>query len=227
MCDDGYVWALKSSVGILPSCELEKGKTRVEFMIDTGASCNVVDEETWLSLNIRPVLQKSLVRLFAYGSTTPLPILGEFKARTKIKGEFHLREGIEKAMQLMLDNDIIEKSEGPTPWVSQIVPIMKESGEIRICLDSKIINTAIERQCHSSPTPDEVAINLNGAKVISKFDLKNAFNQYELAPECRYITVFYTHMGLYRFKTLRFGINCASEVFQRFIEELIADLKNV
>ena len=76
----------------------------------------------------------------------------------------------------MLDNDIIEKSEGPTPWVSQIVPIMKENGEIRKCLDSKIINTAIERQCHSSTTPDEVAIDLNGAKVISKFDLKNAFN---------------------------------------------------
>jgi 2-phospho-L-lactate guanylyltransferase (CobY/MobA/RfbA family) len=127
---------------------------------------------------------------------------------------FHLRDGIEKAIQLMLENDIIEKSEGPTPWVSQIVPIMKESGEIRICLDSKMINTAIERQCHSCPTAEEVAIDLNEAKVISKFDLKNAFNQYELAPECRYITVFYTHMGLYRFKRLCFGINCAPKVFR-------------
>ena len=57
-------------------------------MIDTGASCNVLDEETWLNLKIRPGLNKSLIRLFAYGSTTPLPILGEFKARTRIKGEF-------------------------------------------------------------------------------------------------------------------------------------------
>lgn len=111
--------------------------------------------------------------------------------------------------------------------MSQIVPIMKESGEIRICLDSKIINTAIERQCHSCPTAEEVAIDLNEAKVISKFDLTNAFNQYELAPECRYITVFYTHMGLYRFKRLCFGINCAPEVFQKFIEELISDLRNI
>jgi hypothetical protein len=311
LCEDGNVWALKSSVGVLPSCELEICKTRVGFTIDTGASCNVLDEETWLNLKIRPGLNKSLVRLFAYGSTTPLPILGEFKARTIIKGEFqtfmvlvvkgargnvlgheslvkmgivsitlnqldqrdplvaelakkypnvfsgrigklkgrqvmlhikkeikpvrqrnrhasfHLRDGIEKAIQLMLENDIIEKSEGPTPWVSQIVPIMKESGEIRICLDSKMINTAIERQCHSCPTAEEIAIDLNEAKVISKFDLKNAFNQYELAPECRYITVFYTHMGLYRFKRLCFGINCAPEVFQKFIEELIGDLKNV
>ena len=82
------MWALKSSVGVLPTCELEICKSRVGFMIDTGASCNVLDEETWLNLKIRPGLNKSLIRLFAYGSTTPLPILGEFKARTRIKGEF-------------------------------------------------------------------------------------------------------------------------------------------
>ncbi len=63
----------------------------------------------------------------------------------------HLRPGIEKAIQKMLENDIIEPVNGPTPWVSPIVPVVKDNGEVRICTDAKILNTAIllEMFCHS------------------------------------------------------------------------------
>jgi hypothetical protein len=74
----------------------------------------------------------------------------------------------------IFDNDIIEPVRGPTPWVSPIVPVFKEHGDIRICTDGRI---------------------LNGAKVISKFNLNSEFNQLELHPDRRDITVFSTHMG--------------------------------
>ena len=84
--DEDAVWALKSNCGKLPSIKLEMCKSLVEFTIDTGASCNVLDEVTWSKLVIKPVLCKTNIKLFAYGSNTPLVTLGEFKARALING---------------------------------------------------------------------------------------------------------------------------------------------
>ena len=105
-----------------------------------------------------------------------------------------------------------------------IVPIVKNNGEIRICTDAKMLNTAIMREVHHTPTIEELAIELNGAKVISKLDLRSAYNQLELDPEHRDITVFSTHMGLFRYKRLNFGISSASEEFQKTIESLISNI---
>ncbi len=118
----------------------------------------------------------------------------------------HLRPGIEKAIKQMLDNDVIESVDGPTPWVSPIVPIVKNNGEIRVCTDAKLVNTAIMGEIHHTPTIEELATELNGAKLISKLDLRSAYNQLELDPECKDITVFSTYVGLYRYKRLNFGI---------------------
>ena len=125
----------------------------------------------------------------------------------------------------MIENDIIEPVSGPTPWVSPIVPIVKSNGEIRVCTDAKILNTAISREVHHTPTIEEVAIRLNGAKVISKLDLNSAYNQLELDPNCRDITVFATHLGLFRYKRLNFGISSAAEEFQKTIESVVGDIQ--
>ena len=136
----------------------------------------------------------------------------------------HLRAGIEKALKQMLENDIIEPVNGPTPWVSPIVPVVKRDGEIRVCTDAKILNTAIRREVHHTSTIEEVAIRLNGAKIISKLDLRSAYNQLELHPESRDITVFSTHMGLFRYKRLNFGIASAAEEFQKTIEGVVGNI---
>ena len=51
-----------------------------------------------------------------------------------------------------------------------------------------------------TPTIKEIVSDLNGAKVFSKLDLNQGYNQLELAPESRYITTFGTHLGLMRYK---------------------------
>ncbi len=139
---------------------------------------------------------------------------------------FHLRKGINKAIQTMLDNDVIEKVNSATPWVSPIVPIVKENGDIRVCTDAKLLNTAIEREVHNCPTVDEIALELNDAKFISKLDLNAAYNQLELHPDSRDITVFSTHVGLFRYKRLNFGIKSAAEIFQKTIESVVQGISN-
>ena len=122
------------------------------------------------------------------------------------------------------EQDVIEKVEGPTPWVSPLVVIPKKNGDVRLCVDMRMPNQAIQRERHPSPTSDDLVDALNGAKVFSKLDLRSGYHQLSLAPESRYITTFATHEGLRRYKRLNFGTNSASEIFQHVISEQIRDI---
>lgn len=133
---------------------------------------------------------------------------------------FHLRDAVEEELERLQRLDIIEPAEGPTPWVSPIVVVHKAKG-VRICLDSRAINQAIERERHPMPTIEDLIVDLNGAKVFSKIDLNKGYHQMELHPDSRYITVFTTHKGLYRYKRLSLGINSAAEVFQKAVADML------
>ena len=78
-----------------------------------------------------------------------------------------------------------------------------------------------------TPTTDEIIASVNNYKVFSKIDLKMGYQQLQLDPECRNITTFSTHLGLYRYKRLAFGINSAAEIFQYTIASLINDIMGV
>jgi hypothetical protein len=143
---------------------------------------------------------------------------------------FNLRDGIERELKEMIDNDIIEridpKDQKEISWLSQIVPVKKGNNRIRICIDAKKVNKAIKRIKTYTPTVEDLCIRLNGSQFISKIDLRSAFNQIELDEESRYLTSFVTHCGVYRYKRLFFGITCAPEIFQQIIYNLIRGVNN-
>ena len=97
------------------------------------------------------------------------------------------------------EQGIIEKVEGPTPWVSPEVIIPKKNVEVRRCIYMIRANWAINRERYPSPTVDDLVNNLNGATVFTKLDLRQGYQQVPLSPESRYITTFTTHKGLRRY----------------------------
>ncbi|XP_046328438.2 uncharacterized protein K02A2.6-like [Haliotis rufescens] len=142
---------------------------------------------------------------------------------------FHVRKDIETQIKSDLERDVIERASGPTPWVSPLVVVPKPSspGKVRVCVDMRYPNTAIKRERHNSPTLEELTTILTGAKVFSKLDLNQGYNQLELVEESRNITTFATHLGLFRYKRLNFGINSAAEVFQETIRQAVSGLNGV
>ena len=136
---------------------------------------------------------------------------------------FHVRKQLEEQLRRDEELGVIERIDGPTPWVSPIVvaPKPKSPGKVRVCVDMRQANKAIKRERHVTPTVKEMIGDLNGARVFSKLDLNQGYNQLELAPESRYITTFSSHMGLMRYKRLNFGISSAAEIFQNVIRETL------
>ena len=141
---------------------------------------------------------------------------------------FGLRDKVDQKLDDLLDKDIIEEvPDTPTAWVSPLVVAPKPDGDIRVCVDMRRANEAIERERHPIPTIEEILYDLNGSTVFSKLDLKWGFHQVELEEESREITTFVTHRGLYRYKRLMFGISSAPEKYQKVISDVIRGCRGV
>ncbi|XP_068758051.1 uncharacterized protein [Montipora capricornis] len=65
------------------------GVTVSDVLIDSGATCNLVGQQTWEMLKLKGInceSRKSARELFAYGGTEPLPTLGTFTADVSLTG---------------------------------------------------------------------------------------------------------------------------------------------
>ena len=53
---------------------------------------------------------------------------------------------IEEKLEELVNHDVIEQAQGPTPWVSPVVVVPKPTGDIRLCVDMRKANRAIVRE---------------------------------------------------------------------------------
>lgn len=138
-----------------------------------------------------------------------------------------LKSQVEEEIHKLLRLGIIERVEGTSPWVSPLVIVIKDNGKLRLCVDMRRANTAIRRGFHLIPTLDDFLSRLSKAKMFSRLDIKDAYHQVMLSEKCRHITTFITHIGMFRYLRLMFGIICAPELFQMIIEQILSKCRNV
>ncbi len=104
---------------------------------------------------------------------------------------FSSRDAVDKKINQLLEMDIIERVEGPTPWVNPVVVAPKAAeDDVRLCLDMRRANAAFIKERHPIPTADELLQGMNGSTTFSKLGLKWGYHQLELTPESRGITTF-------------------------------------
>ena len=95
---------------------------------------------------------------------------------------------------------------------------------VRICVDMRKANCSIQRVCYLIPTVAGISQALNGCKFFSKLDSSQAYHQLELDECSRYITIFSTHVRLYQYKKLNYGMNAAAELFQHTLPTVLQGL---
>ena len=79
---------------------------------------------------------------------------------------YHLKERVDNAISLMLQDDVIEEhpSSEQAPWVSNIVIAPKDDGDIRITLDAKKVNKALKSSNFPIPRQEDIKVKLVGQK---------------------------------------------------------------
>jgi len=115
------------------------------------------------------------------------------------------------------DQGILEKVTEPTEWVSAPTIVNKPSAKngIRLCIDSRPLNTALKRSEYPIPTVDHLLTEIVNAKVFTLADIKSAFWHVPLDEESSLLTTFNTPLGRMKWNRMPFGISVAPEEFQK------------
>ena len=151
--------------------------------------------------------------IFCKARKTPLPL--KYKVTEKL--EKMVRQGIFEPVQ---PSGVTDAS--PGVWQR------KKSGELRLCVDLKVlINGKV--MVEDCPIPDMETIFhiLHGALYFGKIDLSDSYYQIELDEEAKYICTINKSQGLLKMCRLPQALKNSSSIFQTCIESTLKGIKSV
>ena len=62
-----------------------------------------------------------------------------------------VRSKLQSTLEDMVQQDVLPPVTEPTPWISSMVVVSKRNGKLRICLDPKDLNVAVQIEHHPLP----------------------------------------------------------------------------
>lgn len=122
---------------------------------------------------------------------------------------------------------IIERVTKAPRYISGMSAVPKGKSDFRLVVNMRGPKKCIKRQYHRLPLWTEMKRKLQGDTKFTKLDLTQAFYHVRLAEKSRDLTTFMTESGMFRFKRLVFGVNCAPEIFQREMERVLDGISKV
>ena len=111
----------------------------------------------------------------------------------------------------------------PTEWCAPIVIAPKKNNQIRLCVDLRQLNQAVQRERFTIPSREEVLRKIAGAQIFSLLDAKHGFWQIPLASDSQKLTTFITPFGRFCYTRLPFGITSAPELYQHIMRDLLVN----
>ena len=152
----------------------------------------------------------------------------------------HLQEAFHEEVERLVKIDVLEPVTEPTEWVNSFVVVEKVidssnahsphhsiKKSIRLCIDPKDLNEALEREPYYSRTIDELISMIAGAKVFTIVDMDKGYWQVVLHPDSRKYTCIAFDIGRYPFKRLPMGSKVASDIFQKMLDSVYIGLPGV
>jgi hypothetical protein len=111
-------------------------------------------------------------------------------------------------------------------WVSNLVPVRKKSGEIRLCVDFWNLNGVSLKENYPLPKMDYILQKVVGSKKISILDRFSGYNQIMVHPDDQEKTTFTTPWDTFMYAKMPFGFMNAGETFQRAMDIAFDDEKD-
>ena len=115
------------------------------------------------------------------------------------KVPIHLESAFKQEIKSLVKLGILEEVKEHTDWVNSYVIVEKDTGnhysqnhtvkkKLRICLDPRDLNEALERQPYHTHSVDEITAKLQGMTVFTIVDFKKGYWMVVLHPDSRKLT---------------------------------------
>ena len=136
---------------------------------------------------------------------------------------FQERDAIAEEVNKLLETHKIEPSK--SPWASSVVLVRKKDGTLRFCIDYRGVNAVTKKDAYPLPRIDACLDALTGSRWFSTLDLASGYWQVAMEEGSREKTAFYTHLGLFQWKVMPFGLCNAPATFERLMETVLGDIQ--
>jgi len=118
-----------------------------------------------------------------------------------------------------LANGFIQRSSSPAG--APILFAKKKDGRLRLCLDYRALNRASVKNRYPLPLISEMLDRLQGARIFTKLDLRNAYHLIRIKEGDEYKTAFRTCDGQFEYRVMPFGLTHAPATFQAYIDNCL------
>jgi len=100
-----------------------------------------------------------------------------------------------------------------TDWVSNIVPVNKNKGTIRVCINYRAINKSYPKYNYPTPFIDQIIDNCVGNEIFSFMERFYGYNQINILLADQNKTVFIFPWGTFPYLKLPFGLKNVGATF--------------
>jgi hypothetical protein len=168
-----------------------------------------------------PCLDRSIVE-------HPLPIKLGFKPYKQPPRKIYKDEvlaDVKKEVERLIEANFIRPCRY-AEWISNIVPVYKKNGKMRVCIDFRDLNRATPMDGYPMPVADLLVDAAAGHKVISFMDGNAGYNKMFMAIEDISKTAFGCsgHIGLFEWIVMTFGLKNVGATYQRAMNYIFHEL---
>ena len=114
-----------------------------------------------------------------------------------------------------------------SPCGAPVLFVKKKDGSLRLCVDYRGLNKITRKDRYPLPLVSDLLDAPRKARIYTKIDLRHAYNLVRIAPGDEWKTAFRTRYGSFEWRVMPFGLSNAPAAFQRFVNEIFADMLDV
>src|ERR1700742_875693 len=114
-----------------------------------------------------------------------------------------------------------------SPHGAPVLFIKKKDGSLRLCVDFRGLNRITKKDRYPLPLISNLLDAPRKARIYTKIDLKHAYHLVRINKGNEWKTTFCTRWGSFEWNVMPFGLTNAPAAWQRFINDVLADMIDV
>ncbi|SLM33751.1 gag polymerase env [Lasallia pustulata] len=132
-----------------------------------------------------------------------------------------LRVYLDKAIKAGIIQKLI------SPAASPVMFVPKADGSLRLVVDYGRLNDIMIKNRYPLPLISDMLNRLQGAKIFTKLDCKDAYNHVRIKGGDEWKIAFCTRFGLFEYLAIPFGLTNAPATFQAFIDKALGEFLDI